>query len=438
MSASKEELIMKNAFYAIAAATLMLGGCSGEMARDHGKATAPGDIGSLDLKLTTPEGYVINSATYSVTGGGLTSPRTNTMDLTNSSQLRFQVGNLPIATGYTIALTATSTNTGTSIPCAGTAPFDIANNQVTTVALNLVCSGQNVIEVDGNGDIRVSVAVSVDAGITCPVVTGISALPLETAVGSTLQLEGFTSSAGPVAWSGPGGTFASASSAATGYTCTTGGDHDLTFTVSVPGCPASAYGVQVTCTGDAGTPPPVDSGVDSGPAPVDSGVDSGPEVDSGPAPVDSGVDSGPDPLSACQQCVRAPASPCRDWFFSGPDNVADCFENADPTWVERCVALYRCAVTAPDNCAADPTGVTKCYCGTTSIETCFTGASTSLPNGECIDEVNAATQCTTPQCVEGLLNSPERPSYSAYYLTLCTASPDACGPQCPLPRPASL
>lgn len=448
---------MKNAFAAIAAATLVLGGCASEGSRDTDKAkSSAGDVGKLDMKLTGPQGYVINSATYTITGTALSAPRTKSMDLTNSSQLRFQVGDLPIATGYVIALNATATN---GAACNGSANFPITGNQVTSISMPLTCAGITTTDPDNNGDLRVNVAVEVVDGVRCPVVTGITALPLQTSVGHDIALEGFASQTGAgitVAWAGPGGTFSSASSAATNYTCGSEGTYDLGFSVLKSGCTTNTYTVQVQC-GTAVTPP-VDSGVaDSGPAdsgPADSGpADSGP-ADSGPAdagPADSGpadagpadagpADAGPQDAgpSACQLCVQAPASPCRDFFFSGPDNVNDCFNNPNPSWVEKCVAAYRCAVTSADLCAADPTGLNKCFCGATPIETCFSGSATAQPAGHCIQEVYAVTDCTTPQCVPDRMLSETLPSYSAFYLSLCIGSVDGCGPSCPLPRPLGL
>jgi hypothetical protein len=438
---------MKNALAAIAAATLVLGGCAGEGTRETDKAkSSVSDIGSLDMRLTGPNGYVINSALYSITGGGLATPRTNTIDLTNSSQLRFQVGNLPIATGYSISLTATATNNSA---CSGSANFAIANNTVTTISMPLTCAGITTTDPDNNGDLRVNVAVEVVNGVACPVVTGITALPLETAVGSNIQLEGFTSQSSgvTVAWSGSGGTFSSATTAATAFTCGTGGDHDLSFAVSKAGCTTNSYSVPVTCTGatppvDSGVPP-VDSAVppDTSVPPVDSAVppdtsvppvDSAVPPDTSVPPVDSSVppDSGPG-LSACQQCVRAPTSPCRDWFGGG-DMVAGCFNNADPAVVESCVGLYNCAMLATDNCAADPTGVVKCFCGATPIDgACFTGSPTTPPAGLCIPQVYAASGCTTPQCVEANLVAENTAGYFGQYLTICTVNSDGCGPTCP-------
>jgi cysteine-rich repeat protein len=176
--------------------------------------------------------------------------------------------------------------------------------------------------------------------------------------------------------------------------------------------------------------------VDTGTGALDTGSEA---VDTGTiATSDTGapvVDSGTVDAAGCQECVRAAASPCRDWFGGG-DMVAGCFNNADPAIVERCVALYRCALRASDLCVNDPTGVVKCYCGETPIDgACFTGNAATPPTGKCIPEIYAASGCTTPQCVSDNLVNEGTASYYAQYLSLCTVNSAGCQSACPVPQP---
>src|SRR5690349_23678267 len=128
------------------------------------------------MNLTLPGGVVINTVNYTVTGGPSSVSRPGTVNVANSSVLRFRVGDLPVGPNYTMALGAT-TSTGTA--CAGSAGFAIADNTVSTLTMTLTCGEGVKYDVDANGDVSVSVDIVNQAGRTCNVVTGVSALPLE-------------------------------------------------------------------------------------------------------------------------------------------------------------------------------------------------------------------------------------------------------------------
>jgi hypothetical protein len=444
---------MKNALAIVATLALALAGCSGSGSTTTGTSPNTNAVSSLDMHLTLPDGTVINSVNYTVSGGPTSLTRSGVVNVENSTSLRFRVGNLPVGPGYTMALGATTT-TGTA--CAGSAGFDILDNQVTTLTMTLVCGTGVAVEVDNNGDVSVTVEVVNEAGVTCPVVTGISALPLEVLVGFSLELEGFATSTTDTtfAWSGPGGTFAAPTAAATGYLCEVAGDNALTFTISKPGCDPSSMPVTVTCTGagedageplpDAGEPLP-DAGEplpDAGEPLPDAGEplpDAGePLPDAGEPLPDAGPDAGPTP-DTCAECISAAASPCRNYQGSGFDLYAGCFEAADPTAAQLCVDAYECSVQSADLCAGNLTlGPVACYCGTRTIDECFAAPSaTTGPAGACIPQWEAAALCTPGDnaCVSANFADTTRASGNANFLITCSVTD--CASACPLPRPAN-
>jgi hypothetical protein len=447
---------MKNALAVVATLALALAGCSetGSTTTETSNQTSP--VSSLQMNLTLPDGTVINTVNYSVTGGPSSVTRSGVVNVENSTQLRFRVGNLPVGPGYTMALGGTTVS---GSACAGSAGFDIADNQVTTLTMTLVCGTGVVYEIDGNGDVAVTVEVTNEAGVTCPVVTGISALPLEVLVGFSLQLEGYATSTTDVtyAWSGAGGTFSAGTAAATAYLCQAAGDNALTFTIAKPGCDPSSIPVTVTCTGtgDAGEPDAAEpDAAEPDAAEPDAGEPDAAEPDAGQpdaaepdaaepdaAEPDAGNDAGPTP-DTCSACLSAAASPCRDYQGSGFDLYANCIENPDPAFAQRCVDAYECSVQSTDLCAGDLTrGPVSCYCGIESVRTidqCFAAPSaTTGPAGACIPQWEAATGCPAGDnaCVSNLFVDLSLPSGGANYLVTCAVT--ECASACALPRPVN-
>ena len=102
---------------------------------------------------------------------------------------------------------------------------------------------------DGREQIVVNVKITRDrTARVCPVVTGISALGLETATGHNLALQGASSSPGDrYEWSGEGGEFEAPDSTATLFQCGAPGIETLTFSASKDGCPASSASLEVEC-----------------------------------------------------------------------------------------------------------------------------------------------------------------------------------------------
>jgi hypothetical protein len=227
--------------------------------------------GAIGAQLQIGGNITINTATYVITGpNGFTV--TGPVDLSHSSGLSFTVGGLPAGSGYSLVLTATATDGVTT--CAGSATFSIAAGMTTSVTVHLDCH-----EPPSTGTVSINGVTNV-----CPTIDAVSATPNQVNVGSALSVTGAAHDPdnGPsplsYAWTSTSGTFSSASTPNTSFTCTTAGSVTLTLTVSdgdtTAGCPAVST-TTITCTtaGDAGVT--VDSGsapVDSGSAPVDSGA----------------------------------------------------------------------------------------------------------------------------------------------------------------------
>jgi hypothetical protein len=230
------------------AGSLSFHGCSSEKPGDSrtSEASEKEATGSVALALTLPSGITINTVTATVTGPGDVS-RTSNVDVTNSSILRFRVGNLPVGPGYTMTLSAI---TADGANCAGTEPFAVENAQVTDLMMVLTCANTVAPESDTQGDLTVNVDVETAPALSCPVVTGISSLPLEAFAGGVMELEGFASSTSDVtyAWTGTGGTFSTPASATANFTCQGSGERTLTFAISKPGCPGSSGSVTVSCS----------------------------------------------------------------------------------------------------------------------------------------------------------------------------------------------
>jgi hypothetical protein len=167
----------------------------------------------------------------------------------------FLVGGIIPGSGYVVTLSGAATDG--SITCTGSAQFSIVARQTTSVLVELACSaatsGAHVVLANGDS-------------FNCAAAVNISANPSEVGVGSSVMLS--ASAKAPVtsaityAWSAPSGTFSSASSASTGFTCTTAGLVNVKLAVGDGPVPAgnacspalATRSVAIQC--DAVGPPP--------------------------------------------------------------------------------------------------------------------------------------------------------------------------------------
>jgi hypothetical protein len=245
----KSELAMRvsnrvNVVMALAGAALVAAGvaaCSSEPLSDPSSGE---DVGSAGLELQLSADAHVDRVSYVITGpNGFT--KTGTINVANSTTVSAVVPGLPAGNGFSITLSATSTNG--SVSCAGSATFNVTADATTTAAVHLTChEGPRTGRVLVNGSVNM-----------CPVFDEIGANPAEVLVGGSIALSAVAhdSDAAPSPlsyhWSASSGSFDHPSSKNTSFTCSVAGTVALTATVSdgdtAAGCDSSRH-VDVTCS----------------------------------------------------------------------------------------------------------------------------------------------------------------------------------------------
>jgi hypothetical protein len=228
-----------------------LAGCGSQS--DRPSTHAPGSqesVGSVGLNLQLASGATINSASYTITGPNAFT-KTGTINLTSATKLSATIGGLPAGTGYTITLSATSTDGSTS--CGGSAGFNVVAHQTAVATVPVACK-----EAARTGSVLVNGTLNI-----CPTIDGINTNPAEVQVGGTIAISASAhdSDAGPspltYAWTASSGTLSSASASNPTFTCTAPGTATLGLTVS-DGDPAATCAdtltAQVNCSVVAKTP----------------------------------------------------------------------------------------------------------------------------------------------------------------------------------------
>jgi hypothetical protein len=222
-------------------------GSDGVDRSSEGQRQGQGDvegIGSIGLALDLAPGTTLASASYTVTGpGGFT--KIGSINAANSNTLTVTIGGIPAGTGYSVSLSATSTDGKTS--CAGAATFSVTAHSTSQVMVHLTCH-----ETARTGSVMLSGSINL-----CPVIDGISANPTEVTVGSSLALsaDAHDSDAAPSAlsynWTATGGTLAQATTKTPTFTCTNPGTASISLRVSdgdtAPGCDDSGT-ISVICS----------------------------------------------------------------------------------------------------------------------------------------------------------------------------------------------
>jgi 3-phytase len=200
-------------------------GCSGDDA-EPSSATAE-TSGSLGLALAVGTAK-LSSFSYVVTGPGGFS-RTGSVDVANSGTLSVLIGNLPVAAGFSVSVSAHASD---STSCQGSAGFSVAARATTKVVVHLQCrEPAKTGSVDLEGDLAI-----------CPQIDGISASPAETALATPIALsaDAHDSDHGPTAlsylWSTSSGAVANGTSSTPTFTCGAAGPATLTLVVSDGNC----------------------------------------------------------------------------------------------------------------------------------------------------------------------------------------------------------
>lgn len=127
------------------------------------------------------------------------------------------------------------------------------NLALTLLALTLSPESDANAAGGGRGSLDVRVSVQGAEELVCPVVTGITVLPLQVMVGGKVELEGATSRPASTLWSIAGsrlpgdGRFADASALSTTFRCERPGLVNIRLQVVRPGCVAGDQKVELEC-----------------------------------------------------------------------------------------------------------------------------------------------------------------------------------------------
>jgi len=141
-----------------------------------------GDVGTVGFELQVAPGVTISAVSWNITNAGFS--QSGTVNVQNSNTLRFQVGGVPAANGYSITLNATTV--GGAFTCSGSAMFDVHAGMATSVSVTLTCQANG----NGSGTVVVTGTTAV-----CATITGLSAAPLETRCALTSSSNGCSDAA---------------------------------------------------------------------------------------------------------------------------------------------------------------------------------------------------------------------------------------------------
>ncbi|MFT3927019.1 MAG: sulfatase-like hydrolase/transferase [Myxococcales bacterium] len=207
---------------ATAGAANSLAGCASEPSSDGSEDGE--QVGSLDLNLDVAPGVTINTVNYSITGNGFT--KSGTINVSGAPTISANIGGIPAGTGYSITLTASSTQGNASF--TGSASFDVSAGGIASVKVSLRGSVGS-----GNGSVNVTGTINVS-----PVIDELTVSPLTVYVGSSVALTSVSRDPdqfpAPLTyyWSTTGGLIDTPIAQNATLTSTTAGTFTVTLTVS--------------------------------------------------------------------------------------------------------------------------------------------------------------------------------------------------------------
>jgi hypothetical protein len=209
----------------LCAASLTGCGEADKQTSDGSERAATESAGSIRLALLLANGGTVNSASYTITGpNGFV--KSGVIDVSQSNQLTAIVAGLPAGSGYSITVSATTTDAKTT--CSGSATFAVQPSQTASITVPIVCR-----EAPRTGSVMVSGALNL-----CPVIDGLGASPAEVNVGGTIALSALAhdSDAGPsalsYAWTASAGTLSDPTAKNPTLSCSAPGPITVTLTVS--------------------------------------------------------------------------------------------------------------------------------------------------------------------------------------------------------------
>jgi hypothetical protein len=188
-------------------------------------------LGKMQLALTLPDGESVSSVSWKVLSSSSAVVASGMLNTSGSRQISF-ISSMPPGMGDTVEMTAT---TSTNVSCMGTSsPFNVVAGQSVPVSVNLQC---DVSPGDGGTLGSVVVSGAIVPGDHCPTLASYFISPQAT-MGSApidVTVAGADSDMGDTltyAWTATSGSFASATSATTTYTCGATGAQTLTVAIT--------------------------------------------------------------------------------------------------------------------------------------------------------------------------------------------------------------
>ena len=194
-------------------------------ADDSDAAVESADAGAIGLNLEVAPGVDIAEVRYEITRAGFP-PITGTIPLGGASEISFRIAGLPSGDGYTIRLSAVSSDG--SATCSGEANFGVLAGMTTSVSVMLNCQLENDL-----GDAEINGRVN-----TCPQISALVVHPTIVNIFDDigLNVSGSDPDGDPVtyAWNDFRGLIGTNSSEI--YDCDVVGTHTITLTVSDGTC----------------------------------------------------------------------------------------------------------------------------------------------------------------------------------------------------------
>ena len=258
----------------LAAAALAF--CSGPIACSSDSRALVGtettDTGSaIGLALQIAPGSDVASVNYLIVGPAAFT-KTGNIDVSDSTTIAATIGPVPTGTGFSITLSATSSDGNTT--CSGSASFNVAAHQTTPVGVHLLCH-----EAPRTGSVSLNGSLNI-----CPSIDGISANPDEAFVGSSVALssQAHDSDQGPAPlsyhWTAIGGSLSDPTLQNPVFTCESPGMATATLRLSdgdsAPNC-ADTESVMISCTAVSASGGAGASGSGAGGAAGSGGTDGG-------------------------------------------------------------------------------------------------------------------------------------------------------------------
>lgn len=165
-------------------------GCSAPEGRlpDPSPESSNPELGSLELALITPEGVSLTEVNYEVFSAEGELVDGDRLDVGSEQTFSFSLV-LPEDSGYELVVTAEGEYEDEHVPCEGRVRFNIAEDAMTQVDLDVVCTVQGRAVRPGTGGASVTASVSVEGGGECTV-TSLTVGPLVVYRGEYISVRG--------------------------------------------------------------------------------------------------------------------------------------------------------------------------------------------------------------------------------------------------------